>query len=601
LLCEKGTRAFIIISAGFGELNEEGRALDKDILEVVERYGASLLGPNCIGMIHASHHSVFTSPIPVQDPEGVEFISSSGSTAVFIMEAGMEIGLRFSNVYTVGNALQISVEDFLQYLDESYIHGTSSRVKMIYIENVGDPARFIRHASGLRKKGARVVALKAGMTESGARAASSHTGAMASPAVAVEAMFRKAGVIQCHSRQEMLYAAAILQTGLPEGRNMAVITHAGGAGVMLTDALEKGGMKVPQISGAAAEQLLEELYQGSSVSNPIDFLATGTAGQLATILDYCDQHFDHIDGMAVIFGSPGLFDVSEVYKLLDQKMATLRKPVYPVLPSPVNTASAIREFIDSGRWYFPDESVFGQVLSRVYDNEDWDLPFESSFEMDEQLIRQIIKETPGGYISPDAVRRLLEAAGIPIVDEQYASDGEELARQLSRIRYPIVMKVVGPVHKSDVGGVLLHIGDPISARKAFDQLMNIPDACGVLIQPMLKGTEWYMGTKREDGFGPMILFGMGGIFLEVYRDVRALIGPVSRSEVLREMKQLSSFPIMKGARGQEGVNLEYFAEIVCRISMLTKLAPEILEMDLNPLLAGKHGLVAVDARIRLDK
>ena len=520
-LCAKGTRAFIVISAGFGELDEEGKGYDLEILKSLKKYNACLLGPNCIGMIHENHHSVFTTPVPAIHRDGVEFISSSGSTAVFIVEAGMEIGLRFSNIYTVGNALQIKVEDFIEYLDVNFDPEKSSKVIMIYIENIGDPQRFIKHARSLRSKGTSIIALKAGMTDAGSRAASSHTGAMASPTVAVEAMFRKAGVISCVSRQELLYAAGILLTGLPKAGNMAVVTHAGGAGVMLTDALERGGMKVPEIGGKDADELLDLLFTGSSIKNPIDFLATGTAEQLALITDYCDQKFDHIDAISVIFGSPGLFDVTEVYKVLRHKIKNTDKPIYPILPSPVNTKEAIQEFIKSGNHFFPDESIFGQVISKLMSEPRFFAEGDKEMEMDIKTIRKVIDHAKEGYLPPDQVAELLMAANIPVIQEKYAKTVVELHDELSGFSFPIVMKVVGPVHKSDQGGVLINIEDIMEAEIGFQKLMGIPDATAVLIQPMLKGQELFIGAKREDGFGHLILFGMGGIFFR-YQTTQAM-------------------------------------------------------------------------------
>ena len=599
-LCEKGTRAFIVISAGFGELDAEGKALDLEILNTLDRYTASLLGPNCIGLIHENHHSVFTTPVPDIRPDGVEFISSSGSTAVFVIEAGMQIGFPFSNIYPVGNALQIRVEDILEYLDETYIPGKSPKVKMIYIENIDDPKKFILHARNLRKKGARIVALKAGMTEAGSRAASSHTGAMASPAVAVDAMFRKAGVIACSSRQELLYIAGILLTGLPKGPNVAVITHAGGAGVLLTDALERGGVKVPEIHGPEADALVKELYAGSSVKNPIDFLATGTREQLEKIIDACEQDFDQIDSMAVIFGSPGLFDVQDVYELLQTRSKTLKKPLYPILPSPVNNAEALENYRKSGGFYFEEESLFGQCLAKVLTSDPIMDAEKTIPKCDETRIRQIIREAGPGYLAPGQVSALLQAAGLPMIREAYATNQDGLIQKLKEFDFPIVLKVIGPVHKSDIGGVVTGIPDADRALDAFDRIMSLPGAEGALIQSMARGMELFAGAKKEGAFGHLVLFGMGGIYLEVFRDVQALLSPILPEEADLALTRLKSHPMLLGARGQKGIHRERFIDLIIRLGYLLELAPEILEMDLNPILAEEDRFWIVDARIRVQ-
>ena len=333
-LCrEKGVRAFVIISAGFGEETHEGALLEQRILDACEQYGAALIGPNCIGLLNRQHHSVFTLPIPKLNPKGVDFISGSGATAVFILESAVSKGLQFNSVWSIGNGKQIGIEDVLQYMDEHFDPETDSQVKLLYIENISNPDKLLFHASSLIKKGCRIAAIKAGSSESGSRAASSHTGAIASSDAAVEALFRKAGIVRCFSREELTTVGCIFTLPPLKGRNFAIVTHAGGPGVMLTDALSKGGLNVPKIEGPLADELKEKLFPGSSVANPIDFLATGTPEQLGTVIDYCEKKFDHIDAIAVIYGTPGLTQLYEAYDVLDQKIKTCQKPVFPILPS----------------------------------------------------------------------------------------------------------------------------------------------------------------------------------------------------------------------------------------------------------------------------
>ncbi|MFP4019059.1 MAG: acetate--CoA ligase family protein, partial [Bacteroidales bacterium] len=322
---KKKTRAFIILSAGFSEESEEGAKLEQEVVNIVNKVDGCLIGPNCIGVLNQNYNGVFTTPIPKLDPEGVDFISGSGATAVFIMEAGMPKGLTFSSVYSVGNSAQMGVEEILKYMDENFDPEKSSKIKLLYIESINKPKMLLKHAASLIRKGCKIAAIKAGGSEAGSRAASSHTGALASSDAAVDALFRKAGIIRCHGREELTTVASIFMHPQLDGKNIAIITHAGGPAVMLTDALSNNGMEIPPIEGEESKKLLEELFPGSSVANPIDFLATGTAEQLGTIIDYCDKKFDHIDGMAVIFGSPGLFPVYDVYDVLDSKMKESKK------------------------------------------------------------------------------------------------------------------------------------------------------------------------------------------------------------------------------------------------------------------------------------
>ena len=385
------------------------------------------------------------------------------------------------------------------------------------------------------------------------------------------------------------------------GKNMAVVTHAGGPAVMLTDALSNGGMDVPHIEGEKAQELLSKLFAGSSVGNPIDFLATGTAEQLGYVLDACDKDFEGIDGISVIFGSPGLFPVFDVYKVLDEKMKTSKKPIFPIFPSSKIVRAEIDEFVSKGRVYFPDEVLFGNALCKVFKTpapqpEHVELP-----EVDVKKIREVVDNASNGYLSPDQIHALLDAAGVARAKEGVSDNEEEIVRMAKEIGFPLVMKVVGPIHKSDVGGVVLDVRDEETVRREFRRMMQIKDTYAIMLAQQLTGTQVFIGAKRDDKFGHMVLCGLGGIFIEVLKDVKAGLAPLSREEALGMIKELKSYKIIQGVRGQEPVNEQKFAEAVSRVSALVKVAPEIFEMDLNPLLGNRDNVVAVDARIRIEK
>jgi acetyltransferase len=460
---------------------------------------------------------------------------------------------------------------------------------------------LLKHASSLIRKGCKIAAIKSGSSEAGSRAASSHTGALASSDVAVDALFRKAGIVRCAGRDELATVASIFMRPELKGKNIAIITHAGGPAVMLTDALSSNHLEIPHIEGPKANDLLGKLYAGSSVANPIDFLATGTAEHLGHIIDACENDFDHIDAMAVIFGSPGLTQVYDVYDLLNEKMKTCKKPIFPILPSVINAKNEIDAFIAKGRINFPDEVVFGNALAKIYYTEkpapeNIELP-----EIDHAAIRNIVDSSEEGYLSPEKVQALLDAAGVSRAGEAVVTTQADAVKAAEELGLPVVMKVVGPVHKSDVGGVVLNVKDTETVAKEFDRMIQIQDTTAILLQPMLSGTELFVGAKAEPKFGHMVLCGLGGIFIEVLKDVSAGLAPIAADEAGKMIKNLRSYGIIKGARGQEGVNEEMFAEIVTRVSALVKAAPEIAEMDLNPLLGKADRVVAVDARIRIEK
>lgn len=597
---QKGTRAFIILSAGFSEENEEGAKLEQQIVAIINSVNGCLIGPNCTGILTPHHASMFTLPIPELTPKGCDFISGSGATAVFIMESAILKGIQFSNVFAVGNSAQTGVEDVLAYLDESFDPETSSRTKLLYVEHIKDPDALLEHASSLIRKGCKIAAIKAGTSEAGSRAASSHTGAIASSDLAVEALFRKAGIVRCFGREELTTVAGVLLHKPLHGKRIAIITHAGGPAVMLTDALAAGGLEIPKITGVRAEALRKNLLPGSSVANPIDFLATGTAEHLGMIIDACNKDFDNIDGMVVIFGTPGLSEIFDVYKVLHEKMATSKKPIFPVLPSLITAKKEVEYFLSEGHVTFPDEVLLGRAITRIYNTPS---PAEEKIEfhgVDIPRIRNIIDHCERGYIAPKTIQSLLAAANIPFVKEGVGTTQEEILALATEAGYPVVMKVVGPLHKSDVGGVTLNIKSEEHLLAEFERMMRIHEATAVMVQPMLSGTELFIGAKYEKNFGHVVLCGLGGIFVEVLEDVSSGLAPLTYAEAYSMIRSLKSYKIIKGARGKEGINEKKFAEIIVHLSTLLRFATEIKELDLNPLLGTPTSVTAVDARFRVE-
>ena len=371
---------------------------------------------------------------------------------------------------------------------------------------------------------------------------------------------------------------------------------------MLTDALSKGGMNVPALSGTAAEELKSKLLPGSSVANPIDILATGTPEHLAIAIDYCEHRFDDIDAIMVIFGTPGLVQLYETYDVLHRKIQECQKPIFPILPS-VNTAGPeVHEFLKKGHVNFSDEVTLATALTQVMKTP---APADQNVVIngvDVPRIRRIIDSiAEEGFLPPALVHDLLSAAGIATVPEFVSADKDELFTFANRCGYPVVAKVVGPVHKSDVGGVALNIRSREVLEAEFNRMMNIEGATAIMVQKMLKGTELFVGAKYEQRFGHVVLCGLGGIFVEVLRDVSSGLAPLSYEEANSMIHSLRAYKILKGTRGQQGINERKYAEIIVRLSTLLRFATEIKEMDINPLLADGDEIIAVDARILVCK
>lgn len=652
---EKGTRGFIVLSAGFGEESEAGAALEEELARYVDEVGGSLLGPNCIGMITPRYSGVFTTPIPRLDPLGCDLVSGSGATAVFIMEAGIPKGLTFSRIFSVGNSTRIGVEDVLEYLDATcdpnpgmsarFTGGPETGVtnpKLLYIESIRNPEKFLYHARSLVDKGCPMAAIKAGSSAAGSRAAGSHTGALAGSDAAVDALFRKAGIVRCYSREELTTVGAVFNYRPLQGDRIAVVTHAGGPAVILTDVLSEGGMQVPPLDGPAVNRLKTRLYPGSSVANPIDFLATGTADQLAAILDFCENECPEIDGTVVIFGSPGLVPVDEAYRVLHEKIRGGTKPVYPVLPSIVNAEREITEFGRQGNVSFPDEAALGRALARIRNTrrilkQRLDSAGETgAFPLDVTRLRAVVdgilgapdgnalldagESSDGGvppatsassttgispdaalpegtYLQPEQVQALLDATGIPRVEERIVDTIDSALDAARELGYPLVMKVAGPIHKSDLGGVVVGVTGSEQVRHEFERLMTLPEATAVMMQPVVSGQELFAGVAAEDRFGHLIVAGLGGVFVEILRDVQYGLVPLENNEALTMIRSLRGYKLVTGTRGQAGPGEDRFAEILVRLSRLVEVVPEIRELDLNPLIATRRGILAVDARI----
>ena len=487
-------------------------------------------------------------------------------------------------------------------MDENFDAERDSRVKLLYIENVGNPDKLLFHASSLIRKGCRIAAIKAGSSESGSRAASSHTGAIASSDSAVEALFRKAGIVRCFSREELTTVGCIFTLPPIKGKNFAIVTHAGGPGVMLTDALSKGGMNIPKIEGPEADELKAQLFPGSSVANPIDILATGTPEHLGIAIDYCENRFENIDAIFVIFGTPGLVQLYEAYDVLHKKILECKKPIFPILPSIFTAGPEVAEFLQKGHVNFSDEVTLATALTQIMQTPPPAAPEIELFGVDVPRIRTIIDGIKtNGYVAPDIVRQLFACAGIPMVPEMVSAKKEALIDFAQKVGYPVVAKVVGPVHKSDVGGVALNIRTPEHLALEFDRMMKIKDATAIMVQKMIKGTEVFIGAKYEQRFGHVVLCGLGGIFVEVLKDVKSGLAPLSYPEAYSMIHSLRGYKIIKGTRGQRGINEQKYAEIIVRLSTLLRFATEIKEMDINPLLADEKDVVAVDARILIEK
>lgn len=600
-LGEKGTRVVVVLSAGFGEVGPEGKDEEQKLVDIASRYGMLLFGPNCLGVMTGSYAGKFAGILPEMQDIGIDFISGSGATVDFLAEQGTRRGLPFGSFVTVGNSAQTGVEDVVALYDENFDE-KSSLIKMLYIESIQNPRKLLHHARNLSEKGCSLVGIKSGTTEAGNRAAASHTGAMASSDTAVQALFDKAGIIRTQSRVEMVDVAGAMvcaPNGL-RGRRACIITDAGGPGVMLADELNRQGFSVPALKEETRKRLADVLPPGAGTGNPVDFLPSRTAEQTEKIFEILKSEKDNIDFVVFIVGDSGFRGNEEIYTALARAMDGFGLPVFPSLCSAVSSRAALKGLRDLGKFYFEDEVALGRALGKLVS---CPRPTPAVTELagyDKARLSEVLAGEKG-VLSPETTREVLEAAGFKLTGQVELTDKNDLERSCDDIPFPWVMKVMGPLHKSDVGGVRVNVTDLAQAGAIWDEFTAIEGYTGVMIQQMVGGTEAIVGVSHEEGFGHLVMFGLGGIYAEALKDAQFRLAPLSRPEAISMIRSIRALPIIEGVRGEQGMDLGVLEDILVRIALLVTDFPLVKEMDLNPVKGYGTELYAVDSRIILGE
>ncbi len=514
------------------------------------------------------------------------------------MEQATMRGLSFSNVVNMGNSIQAGVEDILELVDENY-GPENSRLILMYMESVKKPLKLLKHARSLTKKGCTIIGIKSGVTAAGERAAASHTGAMASPDTAVQALFDKAGIIRVQSKADLIEVACIFTAlkGLVTDYRVCILTDAGGPGVMLSDELGRQGLRQPILTAETQQKLSEVLPPEAAIGNPIDTLPSRTPEQMDKVFKILNEtEKDNIDVIFAITGNSGMTDNWKLYESIMNGMDTCAIPIIPIISSATTCQDMIVKIRESGRIIFPDEVPAGKALGRLSRKPVLSEPMELPGDFDKSRIEQILNDQPE-QPDPESVKEIMAASGLMLPFQEDVFDRAGLAAACERAGYPLVMKVIGPLHKSDVGGVKVGIQNLEKAEAAWDELMKIKDAKGVLIQQMIEGTEVILGAKKEDRFGHLIMFGLGGIYTEALKDVSFALAPLGSEEGMAMIQKIKTLSILKGIRGQKSVSLDVLADYLARLSLLVHNFPQIEEIDLNPVKGYETDLYVVDARI----
>ena len=615
---EKGVRGLVVISAGFSELGPEGAAAEEELLSIVRTAGMRMVGPNCMGVLNTdpavSMNGTFA---PVYPPRGnVAMLSQSGALGIAILDYARRHNIGISTFVSVGNKADVSGNDLIL----SWENDPSTDVIVLYLESFGNPRRFARLAKRVARKKP-IVAVKSGRTAAGTRAASSHTGALASVDTAVDALFRQTGVIRTTTIEELFDVASLLSSQpLPRGRRVGVVTNAGGPGILAADAIESAGLSLPEFSEKLQKHLRKVLPDEASTRNPVDLIASAGPEAYAHSIESLLES-DEIDAVIGIHipttddpGTDIAAAVMEVATKHREKYGEDSKTMISVLMQSSRAGAALAsEAITIPAYEFPEAAALALVRATEY--AEWlntplgEIP--TFDDVDPAAAKAVVKEAlerlgeEGGWLEPDEVAAALAAFGIHLPKSATALSADEAVAAAAEIGGPVAMKVISPsaLHKSDVGGVELYREGDDEVRAAYDRVTNaVPDPEGVLVQEMISGGhEVLIGMTEDPSFGPLIVFGLGGVYVELLGDVSFRVHPITDREAGEMVHEIKASRLLDGYRGFPPGDVPATEETLLRISALIEAVPELVEMDLNPVkvLAPGEGAVVVDARMRV--
>ena len=608
-----GVRGLVVITAGFREVGEQGAERERVLVELVRAHGMRMVGPNCLGVMNVDPaFSLNATFAPVMPPFGsAALVSQSGAMGVNVLDYAREYQIGLAQFVSVGNKPDVSGNDLLLQWE----HDPAVSTILMYVENFGNPRRFLEIASRITKHKP-IVALKAGRSVSGARAATSHTGALAASDAAVDALLAQAGVLRASSVEELFdMAIAFGGEARPRSRRTAVLTNAGGPGILTADALEANGLDVVELNEMTVAALEPLFPEEASIRNPLDMIASAQPANYRQALEILLRD-PGVDSVVAVFVPPfGVSQEAVADAIVGAVRSRAEKLVVAVLMGRVGLAQGRADLHAVGvpSFVFPESAA--RALAALCRQQEWSVRprvVPESWPADRARAGAIIAHarTEGRvHLTQPESLALCEAYGIPVAPSRFARSADEAASAASAVGFPVAMKAVSPdvIHKSDVGGVVLNIESDDEARRAYAQMAHdigraAPNAVllGALVQPMVSGgVETIIGVSRDRLFGPLVMFGLGGIFVEVLRDVVFRVAPLGLADAHDMLDGIRGARILDGVRGRAGVNRAALAEALCRVSQLAVDCPEIEELDLNPVLAVGDRVVAVDARVRL--
>lgn len=615
---QKGIKGVVIISAGFREVGEAGVAREAELIEIARRHGISFVGPNCLGLINTDPevhlNASFARRMPAAGPIG--FLSQSGALCTAVLDYAHAKHIGFSKFVSFGNKADVSEIDLMLALADD----PATKVILLYLEEMTRGAEFVEAASRvIRESGKPVLVLKSGRTREGASAAASHTGSLASSDDIVDAALRQAGVIRCRTIEEMFNVAiGLAYQPLPTGRRVAIITNAGGPGVLATDAAVHEGLELAAFAPETTDRLRKALPPTANWKNPVDVIGDARADRYRAALSGVLAD-DGVDGALVILTPQSMTDIDTIAEEVSRVAGAQDKPVYASFMGETDVASGITILQRSGIPHYILPESMGVAYARAHEfaqvRSKTPLPAAGLPAVDRDAARAALDSVGTGptWLSTPAAERLLAAYGLPVLPSAPASSAAETASAASGIGFPVALKALSAdvVHKSEAGAVLLGVVTPDEAAVGFERVRErvraaVPDAHlnGVLVQRMAEpGEEVILGIKRDPSFGPVVLFGLGGIFVEVLHDVALRIAPLDPDEIRDMIRSVRGWPLLAGVRGREPGDVDAVEDCIARLARLAVECPEVRELDINPLIvhAEGRGCSVADVRVLVDR
>jgi len=589
-----GVRALCVISAGFAETGREGLDRQERLLELVRAHGARLIGPNCLGIAVAEPRLNATFGPRALPPGNVAFSSQSGALGLAVLERAGERGLGLSSFVSIGNKADVSSNDLIEYWEDD----PATDVIVLYLESFGNPRKFGRLARRVARTKP-IVAMKAGRTAAGARAASSHTAALAGSEAATDALFHQAGVLRVDTLGELLDVTSLLaQQPLPRGRRVAVLTNAGGLGILCADACEAAGLELAVLTAETQAALQAALPAEATVSNPVDMLgsATGATYEDAVPVLLADPG---VDALIVLFVPPVVAGVDEVAGAIARALERLGEPNKPVLASLISSGRMPEALRSAPVTTFAYPESAARALGRAAERADWlRRPQGTVPELDgiDRAAAEQIVAAGERWLSPEETRGLLSAYGVPLVPERFAESADEAVAAAGELSFPAVVKTaVAGAHKTETGGVALDLRDAAAVREAVERI-----GTPVIVQPLVRGgAELLVGAMQDPVFGPLVALGPGGTMAELIGDATFRLTPLTDADARELVHGGKAGRLVTGFRGAPPADADALEQLLLRISLLIEEHPAVAELDLNPVLALAHGCVAVDARVRV--